>query len=152
MLLQILKLTLLLQGEATDCCIYLGEELEGELASPVVGMGDGRVDGKTRALVTQQREKLRARVLKKALALHADQTARPVWAFPQFDKMSCAWLLATPSPDTFIPGPVFREAMATHLCLPSPCCQSHVGKPTGYRNELVDVFGDTVMTATLPFV
>ena len=34
----------MLQGEATDCCIYLGEELEGELASPVVGMGDGRVD------------------------------------------------------------------------------------------------------------
>ena len=48
-------------------------------------------------------------------------------------------------------GPVFREAMATHLCLPSPCCQSLVGKPTGYRGEVVDAFGDNVMSATMPF-
>ena len=109
------------------------------------------MDGKTRALVSQQREKLRARVLHKALSEHPDQTSRPVWAFPQFDKMSCSWLLATPSPDTYMSGPVFREAMATHLCLPSPCCQSLVGKPTGYRGEVVDAFGDNVMSATLPF-
>ena len=140
-----------LQGEARDCCAYLGEELDGELAVPVAAAGNGRVDGKTRALVTQQRERLRARVLSKALSEYPDQTARPVWAFPQFDKMSCAWLLATPSPDTYMSGPVFREAMATHLCLPSPCCQSHVGKPTGYRGEVVDSFGDNVMSATLPF-
>ena len=31
------------------------------------------------------------------------------------------------------------------------CCQSHVGKPIGYRGELVDVFGDNVMCSTLPF-
>ena len=141
----------LLHGEATQCSVYMGEELVGELATTVEGVGDGRVDGSTRRLVTQQRESLRARVLYRALSLHPDQTARPVWAFPQYDKMSCAWLLATPSPDTYIPGPLFREAMATHLCLPSPCCRSHVGKPTGYRNELVDAFGDNVMCATLPF-
>ena len=141
----------MLQGEARECSVYLGEELEDELAKPVSAAGDGRVDGKTRALVTQQRERLRARVLYKALSDHPDQTARPVWAFPQFDKMSCSWLLATPSPDTYMSGPVFREAMATHLCLPSPCCRSHVGKPTGYRGELVDAFGDNVMSATLPF-
>ena len=141
----------LLQGEARDCCAYLGETLEGELSVDVVAVGNGRVDGKTRALVTQQGELLKGKVLTKALSEYPDQTARPVWAFPQFDKMSCAWLLATPSPDTYMSGPVFQEAMATHLCLPSPCCQSHVGKPTGYRREVVDVFGDNVMCATLPF-
>ena len=27
----------------------------------------------------------------------------------------------------------------------------HVGKPTGYRGEGVDAFGDNVMSATMPF-
>ena len=44
--------------------------------------------------------------------------------------------------------------MAAHLCLPAPCCQSHLGKPTGYNDRqgnptVVDVFGDAVMSATL---
>ena len=143
-----------LQGEAQDMTAYLGEELEGHLAVPLEGVGEGRVDGSTRHLVMEQREGLKARVLSKALMQHQDQTTRPVWAFPQFDKMSCAWLMATPSLETFIPSILYREAMATHLCLPSPCCQSHVGKPTGYRDRqgnatVVDVFGDTVMSATL---
>ena len=143
-----------LQGEATDCCRFLEEELEGELCSPLEGVGDGRVDGSTRALLTQQREKLRARVLYKALKDHPDQTARPTWVFPQLDKTSCAWLLATPSPETYIPTPLFRECMAAHLCLPSPCCQPMVGKLSGYRDKRgnptrVDVWGDVVMATTL---
>ena len=46
--------------------------------------------------------------------------------------------------------------MAAHLCLPSPCCQSHLGKPTGYKVHQgndpthVNAFGD-VMSATLCF-
>ena len=132
----------------------MGEELEGQLAVPLEGVGEGRVDGSTRHLVTQQREAMRAKVLSKALTLHPVQTARPVWVFPQLDKMSCAWLMATPSPATHIPTILFREAMAAHLCLPSPCCQSHLGKPTGYRDHQgnpthVDAFGDVVMSATL---
>ena len=146
----------LLKREAEDCTAYLGEELEGELSVAVEGLGDGRVDGSTRALVTKQREKLRARVLSKALIEHPDQTARPTWVFPQLDKTSCAWLLATPSPETFIPSTLFREAMAAHLCLPSPCCRPMVGKPTGYKDMRgnpthVDVWGDVVTAATLCF-
>ena len=145
-----------LQGEARDCCLFLGEELEGELGGLVEGVGEGRVDGSTRALLTQQREKLRARVLYKALKEHHDQEARPTWAFPQLDKMACAWLLATPSPETFIPSTFFREAMAAHLCLPSPCCRPMVGKPTGCKDirgnpTFVDVWGDVPMAATLCF-
>ena len=109
-----------LRGEAQECCDYLGEELEGPLASPVEGMGEGRLDGSTRYRVTQQREGLRAKVVSPALSEHHDQTARPVWVFPQFDQTSCVWLLATPSPETFIPSQLFREAMAAHLCPPFP--------------------------------
>ena len=105
-------------------------------------------------LVTQQREGLRARVLSRALTLHQDQTARPVWGFPQFDKFSCSWLLTTPSSDTFLPSRLFREAMAAHLFLPSPTCCSHLGRPTGYNDRqgnptLVDAHGDVVMCTTL---
>ena len=52
-----------LQGEARDCAAYLGEELDGPLAVPVEGAGEGRVDGSTRVLVTQQRESLTTKVL-----------------------------------------------------------------------------------------
>ena len=58
--------------EASDCCLFLGEELEGELGGEVEGVGDGRVDGSTRALLSKQREHLRARVLYKALKEHPD--------------------------------------------------------------------------------
>ena len=136
----------LMRGEAEDCHRYLGEELEGELGVEVEGVGFGRTDGSTRTILTRQREKLRARVLSKALLEHPDQ----------LDKTSCAWLLATPSTETFIPSNLFREAMAAHLCLPSPCCKPMVGRPTGYRDYQgnpthVDTWGDVVMAATLPF-
>ena len=46
--------------------------------------------------------------------------------------------------------------MAAHLCLPSPCCQPMVGKPTGCKDSagnptFVDVWGDVPMAATLCF-
>ena len=145
-----------LQHEARQCAEYLGDRLESHLAVPVQGLGEGRSDGSTRHLVTEQREKLRAKVLSRALTLHPDQTARPIWGWPQFDKYSCAWLLATPSPDTFLPSKLFREAMASHLFLPSPICKSHLGLPTGYNDRqgnptLVDAFGDVVMCTSLCF-
>ena len=39
-----------MRQEASDCCLFLGEELEGELGGEVEGVGDGRVDRSTRAL------------------------------------------------------------------------------------------------------
>ena len=140
-----------LTQEAQQCCDFLGRELEAPLSTPVEGMGDGRIDGSTRALAVQQREELRAAVLTLALQQYPDQTARPVWVYPQFDKLSQAWILATPNPHTYLPSPVFREAMASHLCLASPCCQGKVGQPVGPRGATVDPFGDSIMCATLPF-
>ena len=132
--------------EAEDCALYLGEELKGECGVNVEAVGDGRVDGSTRALVTRQREGPRARVLSKALVEHHNQEARPTWVFPQLDKTACGWLLATLCPETFIPSTLFVEAITSHLCLPSPCCQRMVGKPTGSKDSrgnptYIDVWG-----------
>ena len=119
--------------------------------SDIFSIGDGRTDGSTRSRITEEKEKLRREVLSRALEMYPVQTARPVWTIPQFDKLSQAWLLALPNPTTYLAGPVFREAMASHLCLPSPGCQSKVGKPVGPAGALVDPFGNQVMCAKLPF-
>ena len=100
----------------------MGERVKQHRAIPVERVGEGREFGTTRQLVMQLREKLRARVLSKAVTLHRDQTARPIWGWPQFDKFPCAWLLATPSVVTFLPASLFHKAMASHVFLPSPCC------------------------------
>ena len=55
-----------------------------------------------------------------ALQNHTDREARPVTVYPNFDKLSRAWLLALPGPHTGLTSKVFAEAMAAHLCLPSP--------------------------------
>ena len=140
-----------LQGEARDCCAFLEKELAAPLSSPLAGLGDGREDGSTRALVVKQRDELREAVVAEALKQYPDQEARPVWVFPQFDQLSQAWILATPNSQTFLPTPVFREAMAAHLCLPSPACQPHLGQPVGKEGARVDVWGDEVVCAKLPF-
>ena len=140
-----------LQTEALSCADYLGVELEGALAAGVVSVGDGVTDGSIRGKVTEERESTRAKVLSLALEQHPDQTARPVWVFPQFDKMSGAWVLALPSANTYLSGPVFRETMAWHLCLPSPSCRDLVGTPVGTEGARVDMWGEQIMCAKLPF-
>ena len=67
-----------LQQEARQCAEYLGDRLDSHLSVSVQGLGEGRSDGTTRHFVTEQRERLRAKVLSRALTLHPDQTARPV--------------------------------------------------------------------------
>ena len=122
--------------------------MEGALAAGVVSVGDGVTDGSIRGKVTEERESTRAKVLSLALE-HPDQTARPVWVFPQFDKMSGAWVLALPSANTYLSGPVFRETMAWHLCLPSPSCRDLVGTPVGTEGARVDMWGEQIMCAKL---
>ena len=140
-----------LQTDARDCTNFLGTALDGVIAVDLLAVGEGRTDGSTRSLLTEQRERLHREVLSRALEMHHDQRARPVWAIPQFDKLSQAWLLALPSPTTYLSSQVFTEAMASHLCLPSPACRGRVGQPVGPAGAIVDHFGDAVMCATLPF-
>ena len=56
-----------------QCSTFLDQDLEGHLAVPVKGVGQGSVDGSTSKAVVQQREELRAAVLQQAL-LRMDNT------------------------------------------------------------------------------
>ena len=83
-------------------------------------------------------------MLSKALQEHPDQGAQPVFVYPQQDKLSQAWILATPSSSTHLPSVVFREHMVAHLCLPSPACQAkldqQVGQDGAWLISLVTMF------------
>ena len=119
----------------------------GELAARAVTAGLDRTDGSTRRLAVQQRESLRHEVVSLALERHADRQARPVTVFQNFDKLSGAWLLSLPGPDTGLSSKVFTEAIAAHLCLPSPAVVTGgwVGKNTVRGGAVIDKFGDAVM-------
>ena len=134
-----------LRREASQCAEWLDEELKGALAQPVRGAGMGCVTGATMNLVVEQLEKMWGKVLKTSLDQHADRRARPVMSWPQRDKLSSAWLLALPAGDTCLNSPVFAEAAAALLCLPSPACADRIGCEVGKRR--VDKYGDQVQAA-----
>ena len=106
----------ILQQEALGCSTFLGQELDGHLAVPVEGVGQGAVDGSTRTKIVQQREELRGAVLNEALERLADSQLRPVCAWLNRDKLSSAWLLCLPGPSG-MNSQVFAEAMALLLCM-----------------------------------
>ena len=66
-------------------------------------------------------------------------------SWSQRDKLSSAWLLALPAGDTCLSSPVFAEAAAALLCLPSPACADRIGCEVGKRR--VDKYGDQVQAA-----
>jgi hypothetical protein len=131
--------------EALQSSQYLGRYIEGPPQTGVEAAGDGREDGSTRRMITTWLEETRSAVLSKALEEHPDQSARPVWANPQLDKLSQVWLLAMPGPRGFSHAE-FGETVARLVCLPSPCCQPKVGAPLGERGLVVDTFGDNLMS------
>ena len=137
-----------LTREAREMSEYLGEELSGALANPVEGAGDGSTDGGTRKTVVTQLENLRHRVLTKHLKDWHSRSDRPVWSWPNRDKLSTAWLLSFPGPHTGLSTPVFREGLAMLLCIPSPACMDMVGQSVGKGK--VDMFGDSVLCQNLP--
>ena len=98
-------------------------------------------------MVTQL-ENLRHRVLSKHLKEWKSRTDRPVWSWPNRDKLTTAWLLSFPGPHTGLSMPVFREGLAMVLCIPSPACRDMVGERVG--NGKVDLFGDSVLCQNLP--
>ena len=86
-------------------------------------------------------EKRRAAVLKKAMANHQDQTARPVWSLKQRDKLSTAILLNIPGAYSSLSSPIFTESLAVLLCIPSLACRDRAGEVIG--NSRVDLYWDT---------
>ena len=93
----------------------------------------------------EQMEKLWGKVLKKVLDNCPDRRVRPVMSWGERDKLSSAWLLALPAGDTCLSSPVFAEAAAALLCIPSPACADKIGYEVGDRR--VDQFGDQVQAA-----
>jgi hypothetical protein len=73
-------------------------------------------------------ENLRSKVLKKALQQVRPKSIRAAWAWKKRDKVSSAWLLATPGRDTSLSSAEFSEAAASNLCLPSLACRGRVGE------------------------
>ena len=136
-----------LQQEARECCQYTGQELSGHLSVEVEGIGEGTTDGSTRKKVTEERETMRAAVLKKALADYEDPSARPVMSWKQRDKLSSAFLLNIPGPHRSISSPIFSEAVAAMLCAPSPVCRDRVGEVIG--RSRVDPYGDKIVSQNL---
>jgi hypothetical protein len=131
--------------EVASCFNFLGREMDGPMMARVGSAGGESTDGSTRRAVTQQREHLRHCAITEALTHHPDRLARPVTAFQNFDKLSGAWILALPTSSTGLTGRVFTEAMASHLCIPSPAVRTWVGHPVGKDKIRMDPFGDAVM-------
>ena len=129
-------------------CDFAGIDLEAPLSVSSEGIGEGSTNGNTRKNIVDQRERLRGLVLNKALEIHENQAARPVWVWPQRDKLSSAWLLSLPGPHNGLSAEIFSEAVCASLCLPSPVCRDRVGERLG--RFTVDAFGDKVMAAQLP--
>ena len=111
-----------LTAEARGTWNYLGKEPSGDLMAPVEEVGGRTLDGSTRTKVVQQREAMQHQLLTIALSRHPNREARPVTVFPNISDDKCAgsWLLAIPSTDLSLSSWVFKEALSSHLCLPSP--------------------------------
>ena len=139
-----------LQVEVMQYATFLDKAVGAPMDRDVESAGEVSVDGSTRRKITQQREALRHEVLGKALKEHPDRSARPVTVYPNFDKLSGAWLLALPGSTNGLSAAVFAEVLSAHLCLPSPAVvgSSWVGKTVGRRGVEVDVFGDAVMNCS----
>ena len=139
----------LLSTEAKNIWEALGKEPFGALSIEVDCAGGSSVDGSTRKLVQQQIEGLRFELLGWALKNHHDRNARPTRVFKDIadDKVAGRWLLATPGSGLSMAGPVFQEALAAHLCLPSPAIMKGgwEGKHLGRNGARIDKFGSAVM-------
>ena len=130
--------------------ISLGKEFITHICTATAITENNKLGGRCRQVVTEQMEELMEAVIRKSLLDYGDQAARPVLAYPQFDKLSTAWKLSLPGPTNGLTTQVFKEVMAQHLCLPSPVCSLIIGQPVGTRGAVVDQFGNEVMTAHLP--
>ena len=138
-----------LVGQASEAAVWVGREVEEVFTGSLEGVGEGSVCGGTRGKIVGALERTKSLVLSRSLQLHRPQKARHVWAWRQKDKISSAWLLALPGPDTSLTSAEFSEAAAASLCLPSPACVGRVGEVIG-GNVKVDEYGDNVQASALP--
>ena len=105
--------------------------------------------GATRGRVVEARENTREKVLDKLLLGVRPRSTRAAWSWRQRDKVSSAWILAIPAPDTMLSNAEFSEVAANHLCLPSPACRGMVGEPIK-NGVVVDQYGDNIQATSIP--
>ena len=88
----------------------------------------------------------------KGLGQYPDQSAMPVKAWKNRDKISAGFLLELPGPHNPWSSAEWAEALCLLLSLPSNACKSvrNLGQPIG--NRFVDIYGCEVLCATLPGV
>ena len=127
------------------------EEPSGPLSVTAAEAGGHSTDGSTRTKVVHQKEMLRYKLMVKALSNFPNRQARPVTAFQNVADDKCAgrWLLAIPSSDLALTSPVFKEAISSHLLLPSPAIREggwHGREVPGGRGEAIDLYGDAIMS------
>ena len=137
-----------IQQEAQQACLWLQEPLPEALSSQLAGLGDGSTSGETRKRLVEAIECTRAKVLAKALELVRPTSTRAAWAWKQRDKVSSAWLLACPGPETRLANKEFAEAAAANLCLPSPACVARVGEIIKGQVK-IDLYGDNLQATSL---
>ena len=136
-----------LMREAEESCAFLGTDMADPLNVDAEGAGHGSTDGSTRRRITTLLEDMRAACLTKALEEHPNQSARPVWVYPQLDKLSQGWILSLPGHNGFSQAE-YSETVARLLCLPSPCCQSKLGQQLHQHGLQVDPFGDNILSVS----
>jgi hypothetical protein len=134
--------------EAAQAAAWLGEEVPKALGCTFQAIGDGSVTGETRGRLVEARENQRAKVLTKALEEVRPRSTREAWAWKQRDRLSSAWVLALPGPDTALSSAEFSEAAASNLCLPSPACKGRVGE-TIKGAITIDKYGDKVQATAM---
>ena len=124
--------------------MFLGREMEGVLSEGILALGDGNY----RAKVVEQTDQIRHLLLTKALELHPNREDRPVWSWPELDKCSSQYLACLPHNETSFTSAEFSEAVAAHLCVPSPACSTRLGEVVRGR-QVIDKFGDAVISAIM---
>ena len=71
-----------LQREGQQIATFIDKELEGALAAGPAVVDGSRAGSSCRQALTEQIEELREAALREGLLRHADQSARPVRAYP----------------------------------------------------------------------
>ena len=99
-------------------------------------------------LLSKAREELRLDTFERSVKLARHNRAKGLSSWKERDKLSTAWLLSTPGPHYSLSSPVFAEALATLLALPSRACMDRLGEKVGHSR--VDRFGERIILEQLP--
>ena len=83
-----------LQRGGQQIATFIGKELDRSLATGPAVVEDSRGGPSCRQALTGHCEELREAALRERFLGHGDQTARPVRAYPQLDRLSTAWKLS----------------------------------------------------------